>query len=62
MDHMSVNHVSKPSSKKGTTTKTSNSVLVKNHNKVEMAKGLKYDKPECVFCDFKKSKKSKNSR
>ena len=42
--------------------KLSQGHLLKMHEKVEIDKKLRYDKPECVFCDFKKSKSKKTKK
>lgn len=55
---MKVNKQQKSKPKK--VQKLSQDHLLKLHEKVEMDKKVRYDKPECVFCDFnKKSKKNK---
>ncbi len=54
---MKVNKQQKSKPKK--VQKLSQDHLLKLHEKVEMDKKVRYDKPECVFCDFKKSKKTK---
>ena len=57
---MKVNNVQKTKPKK--IKKLTNEHLIKMHDKKEDAKKLKYDKPECVFCDFNKKLKSKNKK
>jgi len=61
MDVFKANSLNKTKPKK--IKKLTNDHLVKMHNTQEEKKRLKYDKPECVFCDFKKSKsKNKNKK
>jgi len=60
MDIMKDNNQQKTKPKK--VQKLSQGHLLKMHEKVEMDKKLRYDKPECVFCDFNKKLKSKKTK
>ena len=57
MDILKANNLQKSKTKK--VQKLSQEHILKMHEKVELDKRVRYDKPECVFCDYKKSKKSK---
>ena len=57
MDVFKANNLTKSKPKK--VVKLSQDHLLKMNEKVEMDKKIRYDKPECVFCDYKKKSKVK---
>lgn len=58
MDILKVNNLQKKQPKK--VKKLTQEHLIKMNEKVELDKRLRYDKPECVFCNYKtKTKKKK---
>lgn len=57
MDVFEANNLSKKRTLKGSSSKISQSNIIKTHVKHQKKLALKDTKPECIFCNFKSKKK-----
>ena len=62
MDVFTANNIVKTKPLKGTTTKISQSEIIKTHERHQRKITLKDTKPENIFKDFKKSKKTSKKK